>query len=56
MPMARPVLHANHPPHPPPIAGPHLSGAGGWAVLAAFLAFTLLGIVLYLVRLGQAAT
>ncbi|MHB1260249.1 MAG: hypothetical protein ACYC2H_00895 [Thermoplasmatota archaeon] len=54
--MARPVLHAHHPPHPPSIEGPHLSGAGGWAILAGFLAFTVLGIVLYLVRLSQAAT
>lgn len=39
-----------------PPAGPHLSGPAGWAVLMAFLASTLLGLVLYLVRLGAAAT
>ena len=46
-------------PHPPPgrpVDGPHLSASGSWAVLMGFLGFTLLGIVLYLVRLGQAAT
>ena len=44
-------------PHPPFRApGPHLSGPGGWAILIGFLALTLLGVVLYLVRLAQAAT
>lgn len=54
--MARPVPHSQSPHPPPPVAGPHLSGPGGWLVLASFLAFTVLGIVLYLVRLSQAAT
>lgn len=39
-----------------PSADPHLSGPAGWAMLLAFLGSTLLGILLYLVRLGQAAT
>ena len=41
-------LHANHGP-------PHASGAGSWALLMGFLAFTVFGLILYLVRLAQAA-
>lgn len=35
---------------------PHLSAPAGWAMILGFLSFTALGIVLYLVRLAQAAT
>jgi hypothetical protein len=47
-------------PHPvadrPRPEGPHASAPAGWAVLLGFLAFTVLGIALYLLRLAQAAT
>ena len=39
-----------------PAEGPHVSGPAGWAILMAFLGVTLAGIVLYLVRLAEAAT
>jgi hypothetical protein len=40
----------------PTMAGPHLSGPAGWGILMAFLGTTLLGLVLYLVRLAEAST
>ncbi|MFA5943107.1 MAG: hypothetical protein WC876_01435 [Candidatus Thermoplasmatota archaeon] len=40
--------------HPGP-AAPHASSAVSWAILMGFLAFTLFGVILYLVRLAQAA-
>jgi hypothetical protein len=46
------------PPHPvraPQGDGPHPSKATGWAVLLGFLAFTTSALILYLVRLAEAA-
>ena len=54
MSMPTPIPHVEHGPRPPD--GPHLSGPAGWVLLLAFLKLTVLGIVLYLVRLGEAAT
>ena len=50
------VLLLRHPPdHASPDGLAHASRAQGWAVLVALFLLTLGGIVLYLVRLAQAA-
>ena len=54
MSMPTPTPSTDRGDHPP--AGPHLSGPAGWVLLLALLKLTLLGIVLYLVRLSEAAT
>jgi hypothetical protein len=54
MPMA---LLASYPVSGPPRPdGPHVSAPAGWAMILGFLSFTALGMVLYLIRLAQAAT
>jgi hypothetical protein len=45
-----------HPDRGPRADGPHVSEPVGWALVMAFLTFTVLGIILYLLRVSAAAT